>query len=57
MGKFFNVDFNPDIVDGDISEANGTDIAGSPNMLTSTIPTEPSKGARTHSVFVEIAAL
>ena len=28
MGKFFNVDFNPDIVDGDISEANGTDIAG-----------------------------
>ena len=28
MGKFFNVDFNPDIVDGDISEANGTDITG-----------------------------
>ena len=26
MGKFFNVDLNPDIVDGDISEANGTDI-------------------------------
>ena len=29
MGKFFSVDFNPDIVDGDISEANGTDIGGS----------------------------
>ena len=26
MGKFFNVDLNPDIVDGDVSEANGTDI-------------------------------
>ena len=28
MGKFFSVDFNPDIVDGDISEANGADIGG-----------------------------
>ena len=26
MGKFFNVDLNRDIVDGDVSEANGTDI-------------------------------
>ncbi len=36
---------------------NGTDIAGSPNMLTSTVPTEPSHGSRTHSVFVEITVL
>ena len=36
---------------------NGTDIAGSPNMVISTIPTQPSKGSRTHSVFVEITAL
>ncbi len=40
-----------------VLDENKTDIAGSPNMLTSTIPTEPSKGARTHSVFVEITVL
>ena len=40
-----------------VTDENETDIAGSANMVTSTIPTEPSKGARTHSAFVEVAAL
>jgi len=35
-------------------DENGTEIGGSANILTSTIPTQPSKGSRTHSVFVEI---
>ncbi|MBT3272121.1 MAG: molybdopterin-dependent oxidoreductase [Spirochaetales bacterium] len=36
---------------------NATETSGSPNMVTSTIPTEPSKGSRTHSVFIEISAV
>jgi len=35
-------------------EADGTDGAGCPNVLTSTEPTLPSQGARTHSVWVEV---
>lgn len=34
---------------------DGVDVAGSPNMLTSTVPTEPSQGSRTHSVWVEVS--
>ncbi|MEW5814117.1 MAG: molybdopterin-dependent oxidoreductase [Spirochaetota bacterium] len=30
------------------------DTAGCANILTSTVPTEPSQGARTHSIFVEV---
>ncbi len=33
---------------------SGDEIGGSPNILTSTTPTLPSQGARTHSVFVEV---
>jgi len=33
---------------------DGTDTAGSPNMLTPTEPTEPSQGSRTHSVLVQV---
>lgn len=33
---------------------SGDEIGGSPNILTSTTPTFPSQGARTHSVFVEV---
>ncbi|MDM8555010.1 molybdopterin-dependent oxidoreductase [Desulfococcaceae bacterium HSG7] len=32
----------------------GTDLAGAANMLTSTTPTEPCMGSRTHSVLVEV---
>jgi anaerobic dimethyl sulfoxide reductase subunit A len=35
-------------------EPDGTDRAGSPNVLTSTVPTKPSHGSRTHSVLVEV---
>ena len=35
-------------------DGNGMDRAGSTNILTSTVPTEPSKGSRTHSVWVEV---
>ena len=34
---------------------DGTDTAGSANVLTSTVPTLPSNGSRTHSVLVEVA--
>jgi anaerobic dimethyl sulfoxide reductase subunit A len=34
----------------------GTDCAGAANILTSTEPTEPSQGSRTHSVLVEVSA-
>jgi anaerobic dimethyl sulfoxide reductase subunit A len=33
---------------------DGTDVGGAANMLTSTVPTEPSQGARTHSVRVRV---
>ena len=36
-------------------ESDGTDVAGSPNVLTSTVPTMPSQGSRTHSVLVQVA--
>jgi anaerobic dimethyl sulfoxide reductase subunit A len=35
-------------------ELDGTDTAGSANVLTSTEPTQPSQGSRTHSVLVEV---
>jgi len=35
-------------------DENGTDTAGSPNLLTSTEPTLPSQGSRTHSGWVEV---
>jgi anaerobic dimethyl sulfoxide reductase subunit A len=37
-------------------DSDGIDSAGSANMLTSTEPTLPSHGARTHSVGVEVRA-
>ncbi len=37
-----------------IFDSEGVDTAGSVNFLTSTVPTEPSKGARTHSVLVQV---
>ncbi len=37
-------------------DENGVDTAGCPNLLTSTQPTLPSRGARTHSVWVEVRA-
>jgi len=33
---------------------DGVDVAGSANVLTSTTPTEPSRGSRTHSVLVQV---
>jgi anaerobic dimethyl sulfoxide reductase subunit A len=38
-------------------EPDGTDTSGSANVLTSTVPTEPSQGSRTHSVLVEVARM
>jgi anaerobic dimethyl sulfoxide reductase subunit A len=35
-------------------DENGMDHAGAANILTSTEPTEPCKGSRTHSVLVEV---
>jgi len=35
-------------------DESGTDTAGSANLLTSTQPTLPSQGARTHSVWVQV---
>ena len=35
-------------------DEGGTDTAGSANLLTSTQPTLPSQGARTHSVWVQV---
>ena len=37
-------------------DEDGTEINGSVNLLTSTDPTEPSMGSRTHSVLVEVSA-
>jgi anaerobic dimethyl sulfoxide reductase subunit A len=36
------------------SDDQGLEIGGAANTLTSTVPTLPSRGARTHSVFVEV---
>jgi anaerobic dimethyl sulfoxide reductase subunit A len=38
-------------------DGEGVDRAGAPNLLTSTTPTEPSQGSRTHSVAVEVRAV
>lgn len=38
-------------------DTNGIEINGSPNVLTSTDPTQPSQGARTHSTWVDVTAL
>jgi anaerobic dimethyl sulfoxide reductase subunit A len=35
-------------------DENGTDTAGSANLLTSTQPTLPSRGARTHSTWAQV---
>jgi len=35
-------------------DADGTDTAGCANVLTSTVPTLPSQGPRTHSVQVQV---
>jgi anaerobic dimethyl sulfoxide reductase subunit A len=35
-------------------DGKGMDQAGAANILTSTEPTEPSMGSRTHSVLVEV---
>ena len=35
-------------------DGNGLDHAGAANILTSTVPTKPSMGSRTHSVLVEV---
>jgi anaerobic dimethyl sulfoxide reductase subunit A len=35
-------------------EPDGTDTAGAANVLTSTVPTLPSYGSRTHSVLVQV---
>jgi anaerobic dimethyl sulfoxide reductase subunit A len=35
-------------------DPDGTDTAGSPNVLTSTVPTQPSQCSRTHSVLVQV---
>ncbi|HUX76228.1 MAG TPA: molybdopterin-dependent oxidoreductase [Anaerolineae bacterium] len=35
-------------------DPDGTDTAGSPNVLTSTVPTQPSECSRTHSVLVQV---
>ena len=38
-------------------EPDGTDTAGSANVLTSTVPTLPSEGSRTHSVLVKVSRI
>lgn len=37
-------------------DAEGAERAGSANMLTSTVPTKPCAGSRTHSIAVEVEA-
>ena len=37
-----------------VHDAQGVETGGSANTLTSTTPTLPSHGSRTHSVFVEV---
>jgi anaerobic dimethyl sulfoxide reductase subunit A len=37
-----------------VFDSDGTETAGSVNVLTPTDPTEPSKGSRTHSVLVQV---
>ena len=35
-------------------DSEGVEIAGSVNVLTSTVPIMPSYGSRTHSLFVQV---
>ena len=37
-----------------VIDPEGVETAGSVNVLTSTVPTLPSYGSRTHSVFVQV---
>jgi predicted molibdopterin-dependent oxidoreductase YjgC len=37
-------------------DAEGTDVTGSANVLTSTEPTQPSQGSRTHSTLVQVTS-
>jgi anaerobic dimethyl sulfoxide reductase subunit A len=37
-----------------VRDAQGVEKGGAANILTSTIPTLPSQGSRTHSIFVEV---
>ncbi len=37
-----------------VFDADGTETAGCANVLTSTVPTEPSRSSRTHSVLVQV---
>jgi len=37
-----------------VFDSEGIETAGSVNVLTSTVPTMPSYGSRTHSVFVQV---
>ena len=38
-------------------EPDGADTAGAANVLTSTVPTLPSHGSRTHSVLVQVSQI
>jgi anaerobic dimethyl sulfoxide reductase subunit A len=38
-------------------DRDGADVGGCVNVLTSTDPTWPSQGSRTHTTFVEVRAL
>ena len=38
-------------------DGKGIDRAGATNILTSTVPTKPSMGSRTHSVPVEVKGM
>ncbi len=60
------VNLSDDIIKGTISllqgawtvmDDGGVEIGGAANMLTSTTPTMPCQGSRTHSVFVRIEKL
>ena len=37
--------------------ADGADTAGCANVLSSTEPTLPSRGSRTHTIFVQVSAV
>ena len=37
-------------------DADGVETSGAVNVLTSTVPTQPSQGSRTHTVFVQVDA-
>ncbi len=57
------VNLSDDIIRGTVSllqgawtirDSNGVEKGGAANILTSTTPTLPSQGSRTHSVFVQV---